>query len=162
MGVCEIKAHPWFAGVNWKNIRSSKAPNIPQLKNDTDTKYFENFPEEMPWVDKTSYNKGRSRKDVNFIGYTYKKETANERQALVMALEELEKVKISKPHRNDGIPKHKNVTKKSFYQIKEQQKKKIDKKMEQKKFKKSQKYFNEIMKRKGQKAIKKVFLYYFT
>ena len=28
-GVEEIKAHPFFKGINWKNIRNQKAPNIP-------------------------------------------------------------------------------------------------------------------------------------
>lgn len=30
-GVEEIKAHPFFAGVSWKHIRKSIAPNIPQV-----------------------------------------------------------------------------------------------------------------------------------
>jgi hypothetical protein len=29
MGVEEIKAHPFFAGVDWKNTRKIKAPNVP-------------------------------------------------------------------------------------------------------------------------------------
>jgi hypothetical protein len=29
MGVEEIKAHPFFAGTDWKNIRNTKAPNVP-------------------------------------------------------------------------------------------------------------------------------------
>ena len=40
-GVEEIKAHPFFKNVDWKNIRNSKAPFIPELENDYDTKYFE-------------------------------------------------------------------------------------------------------------------------
>jgi serine/threonine kinase 38 len=48
-GVQEIKWHPFFAGVDWKNIREKKAYNIPELKNDIDTVYFEDFAEEEPW-----------------------------------------------------------------------------------------------------------------
>ena len=51
MGVEEIKAHPFFAGVDWKKIRKKVAPNPPKLKNDIDTKYFEDFKEEEPWID---------------------------------------------------------------------------------------------------------------
>ena len=43
MGVEEIKAHPFFAGVDWRQIRNRKAFNIPELKNDSDTKYFESL-----------------------------------------------------------------------------------------------------------------------
>ena len=43
MGVEEIKAHPFFAGVDWKHIRVKKAPNVPQLASEIDTKYFEEF-----------------------------------------------------------------------------------------------------------------------
>ena len=50
MGVEEIKAHPFFAGINWKTIRNKASPNIPKIANEEDTKYFEEFPEESPWV----------------------------------------------------------------------------------------------------------------
>ena len=30
-GVEEIKAHPFFAGVDWKRIRDKKAPNVPEV-----------------------------------------------------------------------------------------------------------------------------------
>jgi serine/threonine kinase 38 len=48
MGVEEIKAHPFFAGIDWKNIRKGKAYNVPKLKNEEDTNYFEDFAEEEP------------------------------------------------------------------------------------------------------------------
>ena len=35
-GVSEIKAHPFFAGVDWKNIRGKKAAFIPPLKGEDD------------------------------------------------------------------------------------------------------------------------------
>jgi serine/threonine kinase 38 len=31
-GVEEIKAHPFFAGIDWKRIREKKAPNVPEVK----------------------------------------------------------------------------------------------------------------------------------
>lgn len=30
-GVEEIKAHPFFAGVDWKRVRDKKAPNVPEV-----------------------------------------------------------------------------------------------------------------------------------
>ena len=44
-GVDEIKAHPFFAGIDWKRIRETKAPNIPKLKHAEDTSGFDDFPE---------------------------------------------------------------------------------------------------------------------
>lgn len=32
-GAREIKIHPFFHGINWKNLRDSKPPFIPDLKN---------------------------------------------------------------------------------------------------------------------------------
>ncbi|KAI8909637.1 kinase-like domain-containing protein, partial [Gorgonomyces haynaldii] len=37
----EIMQHEWFAGVNWRNIRETDAPFIPQLSGPEDTRYFE-------------------------------------------------------------------------------------------------------------------------
>ena len=42
-GVDEIKAHPFFKKIDWNNIRNTKAPFIPDIKNDYDTKYFDKF-----------------------------------------------------------------------------------------------------------------------
>ncbi len=68
----EIKAHPFFKGINWKKIREMKPPFIPNLKSDSDVKYFEKFEEIQPFYPDNSIKK---RKDAEFIGYTYKGET---------------------------------------------------------------------------------------
>ena len=69
-GVEEIKAHPFFKNVNWNNIRNTKAPFIPELKNDYDTKYFESFEYEEEFY--PPVKKFKRRKDIEFLGYTYK------------------------------------------------------------------------------------------
>jgi len=45
-------------------------------------------------VDHTSDGK-RNRKDVNFIGYTFKRDVEKERSGVISALENLEKIKQS-------------------------------------------------------------------
>lgn len=50
-GVAEIKAHPFFYGIDWKKIRESKAPYIPIVKNEKDFTNFDKFKEEDPWID---------------------------------------------------------------------------------------------------------------
>lgn len=40
LGVEEIKAHPFFYGVNWETLRSEPSPYVPQLTSITDTSHF--------------------------------------------------------------------------------------------------------------------------
>ena len=68
----EIKKHPFFKDVDWNNIRNSKAPFIPELKNEYDTKYFEKFEEVEPFYPKNQ-NKFK-RKDVEYVGYDFNKD----------------------------------------------------------------------------------------
>lgn len=48
-GADEIKRHPFFKKLDWDNIRNMKAPFIPDIVNDWDTKYFDTFPEQEPF-----------------------------------------------------------------------------------------------------------------
>ena len=91
-GVEEIMKHPFFKGVDWNNIRKTKAPFIPDIKNDYDTKYFDTFPEEEPFYPPTSGN-NRQRKDVNYAGYTFNRDNENAKDSFLQALEVLEAVK---------------------------------------------------------------------
>jgi len=74
-GAEEIKNHPFFHGVDWDNIRNSKPPFIPFLKNEYDTSYFENFEVIEPFypVPKNKFK----RKDIEYLGYTFKEEFFN-------------------------------------------------------------------------------------
>eukprot|EP01121_Diplochlamys_sp_Union-15-3_P006650 TRINITY_DN17158_c0_g1_i1.p1 TRINITY_DN17158_c0_g1~~TRINITY_DN17158_c0_g1_i1.p1 ORF type:complete len:327 (+),score=60.73 TRINITY_DN17158_c0_g1_i1:117-983(+) len=40
-GISEIKTHPFFAGMDWKNLSSNKPFFVPRLKSDSDISYFE-------------------------------------------------------------------------------------------------------------------------
>ena len=91
-GVEEIMRHPFFKGVDWNNIRKSKAPFIPDIKNDYDTKYFDTFPEEEPFYPPISGN-NKLRKDVNYAGYTFNRDNVNIKDSFLQALEVLETVK---------------------------------------------------------------------
>ena len=91
-GVEEIMKHPFFKGVDWNNIRKTKAPFIPDIKNDYDTKYFDTFPEEEPFYPPIS-NNIKQRKDVNYAGYTFNRDNENAKDSFLQALEVLEAVK---------------------------------------------------------------------
>ena len=99
-GVEEIMKHPFFKGVDWKNIRKSRAPFIPEIKNDYDTKYFDTFPEEEPFYPPISSNV-RQRKDVNYAGYTFNRDNENIKDSFLQALEVLEAVKKASEDKNE-------------------------------------------------------------
>ncbi|CAD8177645.1 unnamed protein product [Paramecium octaurelia] len=93
-GVNEIKAHPFFAGIDWKNLRSKISPYIPEIKSELDTRNFDKFEEQEPWVPQDS---GKSvRKDVNFIGYTFNREVEVQRSYLLQALLDLDSLQTHK------------------------------------------------------------------
>ena len=72
----EIKSHPFFKGIDWDNIRNTKAPFIPKLKSDYNNKYFETYKIEEPFYPpKKNWPK---RKDVEYMGYTYKEDSYND------------------------------------------------------------------------------------
>ena len=71
-GVSEIKNHPFFKDIDWENIRNMKPPFIPKIKNSYDTKYFETFKENEPFY--PSPKKNIKRKDIEYLGYTYKED----------------------------------------------------------------------------------------
>lgn len=56
-GAEEIKAHPFFYGINWEQLRNERSPHIPQLKSITDTSYFPI--EELEAVPDTIDNQGK-------------------------------------------------------------------------------------------------------
>jgi protein-serine/threonine kinase len=92
----EIKAHPFFYGINWDQIRHERSPHVPQLKSITDTSYFPT--EELDAVPEVVDNQSKyilschcidlfitiiiivyqtdtvnAQKDLAFVGYTFKR-----------------------------------------------------------------------------------------
>ena len=74
-GAEEIKSHPFFKDLNWENIHNLKAPFIPELKNDYDTHYFDNYEVIEPFY--PPIKKKKKRKDIEYLGYTYKDDPKN-------------------------------------------------------------------------------------
>ena len=93
-GVDEIKSHPFFRTVDWKNIRKTKAPFIPAIKNDYDTTYFETLEPKESFYPAKIKNK---RKDIEYIGYTYKdsdEEDINFDEEMKKACEKVKEVEV--------------------------------------------------------------------
>ena len=101
-GAEEIKKHPFFNGVDWDNIRNTKAPFIPILKNEYDTSYFETFEIKEPFYPKT--NNKLKRKDIEYLGYTFKEGLYNAndlKQEFEEALKTIDiELKTENPNRN--------------------------------------------------------------
>ena len=100
-GSSEIKAHPFFKGINWLKIREMKPPFIPELKNDYDTKYFENFIYKEPFIppkDKVV----RKRADPVYISYTFRGKENDPKDILsVISLIQKKKMEMSKSERTN-------------------------------------------------------------
>ena len=91
-GADEIKAHPFFKGIDWENIRKTVPPFIPELKNDYDVAYFETFDAKEPFYPPVT--KSKKRKDIEYIGYTYKGDEEEENKDYVTEI--LDSIKAGK------------------------------------------------------------------
>ena len=76
ISIHEIKNHPFFKGLDWENLRNSKSPFHPKIKDEEDCSRFDKFEEEQPFYpsDEVKSKNAKKRKDIHFPGYTYKKE----------------------------------------------------------------------------------------
>ncbi|KAF2285477.1 hypothetical protein GH714_004766 [Hevea brasiliensis] len=100
-GADELKAHPWFKGLEWDKLYQMKAAFIPEVNDELDTQNFEKFEEADSQIQTSTragpWRKMLSSKDINFVGYTYKNfEIVNDNQ--LPGIAELKK-KSTKPKR---------------------------------------------------------------
>lgn len=98
-GSQEIKAHPFFKGFDWENIKKMKAPFIPALNTDWDTVNFDSFEETDPFYPIIKQKK--IRKDIDFINFTYKSGAEELKGGVVQALEVLETIKKARSKQQD-------------------------------------------------------------
>ena len=83
-GVDEIKAHPFFRNVDWENIRNEESKYKPASVGEEDCTRFDRFEEEDPWLPPEDQKRNRKqRKDINFVGYTYKADVEEQKSKLV-------------------------------------------------------------------------------
>ncbi|EJD01242.1 AGC/NDR protein kinase [Fomitiporia mediterranea MF3/22] len=75
LSVDQIKAHPFFYGVDWDIIRQIDAPFVPHLRSITDTSYFPTDELQQVPEEPTTTESGPASKDLAFLGYTFKRFT---------------------------------------------------------------------------------------
>ncbi|OHE93029.1 hypothetical protein CORC01_11668 [Colletotrichum orchidophilum] len=72
----EIKAHPWFRGVPWEAIRSSRPEWVPHIQSHADSHYFEEDEPISDWSDSLDYEIGEGSESLNelhlrFVQYDF-------------------------------------------------------------------------------------------
>ena len=68
LNVDQIKAHPFFYGVDWDSIRNIDAPFVPHLRSITDTSYFPTDELEAVPDQPVGADVDGSNKDLAFLG----------------------------------------------------------------------------------------------
>ena len=98
-GADEIKNHPFFKNINWKQIKETLVPPfIPELTGPYDAKYFDEYEETEPFypLDNDSKYKKYQKKDMCFIDFTYNRENDKDyRINMVTALEVFDSIQES-------------------------------------------------------------------
>jgi hypothetical protein len=113
-GSSEIKAHPFFKGINWLKIKEMKPPFIPQLSSDYDFKYFDHFDYLEPFIP-IKEKVVRKRNEPEFTGYTFKGKENDPTDILsIINLIQKKKIEVEK----DKEKKNQNISElKSFSNV---------------------------------------------
>lgn len=69
----EIQTHPFFAGVDWENLRTLPAPFKPDIVDAEDTSYFDKFDEEEPRPEDDGASQSGKTHDSVFLLYNYRR-----------------------------------------------------------------------------------------
>jgi serine/threonine kinase 38 len=90
--ITELKGHPFFRGVDWENLRTTRPPNVPVIKSEVDVSNFDKIDETEPFypLEKVKIPK---KKDQNFVGFTFKRELERSKSGLTTALAELDSIR---------------------------------------------------------------------
>lgn len=78
-GVDEIKTHAFFKSIDWDRLRQKVSPYRPQVKSAIDSTRFDKFEEEEPFYPPEDKRTKKQRKDINFVGYTFKKDVEEQK-----------------------------------------------------------------------------------
>ena len=75
-------------------MKTQEAPFVPEVSSPTSAENFDKFKEEEPFfsASQSRYSKQkmkRKKKDLEFVGYTYKADVEEEKQMFVSALQDL-------------------------------------------------------------------------
>jgi protein-serine/threonine kinase len=79
-GAQELRAHPFFKGVVWDQLRKIRAPFEPKLSSNVDTAYFPT--DEIDQTDNAAALRAQTQQaadentaemNLPFVGYTYKR-----------------------------------------------------------------------------------------
>lgn len=70
-GAAQLRAHPFFAGVDWQHLYEQRPPYRPLVEHELDTQNFEQYEDEGAGL-APGGSRSRPIADPNFIGYTYK------------------------------------------------------------------------------------------
>ena len=85
-GVQEIKDHPFFRGMDWEALRDKESKYRPKVGDNVDCSRFDKFEEEESFYPSDDRRNRKLRKDINFVGYTYKADVEEQKSKLVQAL----------------------------------------------------------------------------
>jgi len=81
LGYQGIRAHPFFAGIDWDNLRNMTPPFIPTLKGDVDTSHFDDFEQHIDFDDHES--KESYSGHINHVqDFTFVRKDVGSRQAV--------------------------------------------------------------------------------